>query len=164
MQSELSLLDWFPSLLLVYGLWCLTPLSTIQCISVILWRSVLLIDDTGVPLENNRLFTIHYQIYHIMLYWVPIAMNGVRNHNFSSDRHWFLTSTTKIVSSNPLLKLVLSEYFILAPLRIISSKTHYYHMFFVHVIPLVESYPYVCFKTQLSLPHTITMCNYLCYT
>ena len=30
------------------GLWCLTPLSTI------LWRSILLVEKTGVPRENHR--------------------------------------------------------------------------------------------------------------
>jgi hypothetical protein len=29
------------------GLWCLTPLSTI------LWRSILLVEKTGVPRENH---------------------------------------------------------------------------------------------------------------
>ena len=33
------------------GLLCLTPLSTI---SVISWQSVLLVEETGVPGENNR--------------------------------------------------------------------------------------------------------------
>ena len=33
------------------GLWCLTPLST--HISVILWQSVLLVEETGVPGENH---------------------------------------------------------------------------------------------------------------
>jgi len=30
------------------GLWCLTPLSTINNISVISWRPVLLVDEIGV--------------------------------------------------------------------------------------------------------------------
>jgi hypothetical protein len=35
------------------GLWCLTPLSLIQkFISVILWKSVLLVETIGVPRGN----------------------------------------------------------------------------------------------------------------
>jgi hypothetical protein len=37
-----NVFDWFRW----FGLWCLTPLSTI---SVISWRSVLLVEETGVP-------------------------------------------------------------------------------------------------------------------
>ncbi len=36
----------------VESLWCLTPLF--NNISVISWRSVLLVEETGVPRENHR--------------------------------------------------------------------------------------------------------------
>ena len=41
---------------LVLGLWCLTPLSNI---SVILWRSVLLVEETGVSGVNHRPVVSH---------------------------------------------------------------------------------------------------------
>jgi hypothetical protein len=40
-------------------------------ISVISWRSVLLVEETGVPVENHRPVASHCQtLYHIMLYRV----------------------------------------------------------------------------------------------
>jgi len=51
-----------------YGFWCLTPLSTIFQKTT----------DTPQVID---------ELYHIMLYRVHLAMNGVRNDNFSGDGH-----------------------------------------------------------------------------
>jgi hypothetical protein len=70
----------------IIDLWCLTPLSTIFQLyrggQYHWWRK------HGVRGENHQSVASHWQIYHIMLYGVHLAMNGVRTHNFSSDRHW----------------------------------------------------------------------------
>ena len=48
-----------------FGLWCLMPLSAIF---QLLWRSVLLVEETGVPGKTTNLPQVTDKLYHIMLY------------------------------------------------------------------------------------------------
>jgi len=56
--------------------------ATFNNASLISWRSVLLVEETGVPGKNHRPVTSHWQIWSIMLYRVHIATNGVRTYKY----------------------------------------------------------------------------------
>jgi len=55
--------------------------ATFNNISVISWWSILLVEETGVPGENHRCASSH---------WQALLHNVVSSttHNFSGDMHW----------------------------------------------------------------------------
>ena len=60
--------------------------ATFNNISVISWRSVLLVKETGVIGEYNRPVASHWQTLSHNV--VDLALIEIRTHNISGDGHW----------------------------------------------------------------------------
>jgi hypothetical protein len=63
--------------------------ATFNNISVISWRSALLVEETGVPGKNHRTVANHWQTLSHNVVSSTSLLNGIRIHNVSGDRHWF---------------------------------------------------------------------------
>ena len=61
--------------------------ATFNNISVILWTSVLFVEETRVPGENQWLVASHWQTLSRNVVSSTPRLSGVRTHNTSGDRH-----------------------------------------------------------------------------
>ena len=62
--------------------------ATFNNISAISWQSVLLVEETGGPGENQRPATSHWQTLSNDVVLSTPHLSGVRTHNISGDMHW----------------------------------------------------------------------------
>ena len=68
----------------MFGVRVMVFYATFNNISIILWRSVLSVEETGVPGENYRPAPIH--LSHNVVSSTPL-LSEIRIHNVSGDSH-----------------------------------------------------------------------------
>jgi hypothetical protein len=62
--------------------------ATFNNISAIPWLSVLLVEETGVSIENHRLTASHSQSLSHHVVSSTHHQSGIQTHNVCGDRHW----------------------------------------------------------------------------
>jgi hypothetical protein len=92
--SDKNALTMWWSLWVIFVVMVMVFNATFNNISVLSWRSVLLVKETRVPGKNHRPVASHWQTVSHNI--VP-RLSGVRTHNVSGDRHWleFVATTSQ---------------------------------------------------------------------
>jgi len=62
--------------------------ATFNNFSVILWRSVLLMDETEVPRENHQPVASHWQTLSYNVVSSTPFLSRILTHNVNGDIHW----------------------------------------------------------------------------
>ena len=71
-----------------YKVWFMVFNATFNNISVMLWRSVLLVEETGVRAENHRPVASQWQtLYHNFVSSTP-RLNEIWTHKVCGEKHW----------------------------------------------------------------------------
>jgi hypothetical protein len=62
--------------------------ATFNNVSAILWRSLLLVEETGVLEENNQPAPSHWQTLSDIVVSSTPRLSRIRTHNDSGDNNW----------------------------------------------------------------------------
>ena len=95
--------------------WFVVFNATFNNISVISWLSVLLVEETGVPGENHRHVTSHWQtLSHIVVSnRMHLSLSGIQTHNVSLNIVLYYNKSPVMVLFKTIVKLRVNFWWIL---------------------------------------------------
>ena len=71
--------------------------TTFNNISIILWRSVLIVEENGVPGENHRSVVSHWQTLSHNVVLSTAHLSEVRTHNISFGYGCLMPTSIKLI-------------------------------------------------------------------
>ena len=127
-----------------------------DCISVISWRSVLLVEENIVPGENHRPVESHWQILsHNAVSSTP-HLSGIRTHNFSQvmGTDWVVVNPNTI-RSRPWRPRFCGTYFDIIISPLVEKGLYCNHLVHPSVCPFVHPFTLSLKMSQLLLKKMI---------
>jgi hypothetical protein len=84
--------------------------ATFNTISVISWQQVIMMEETGVPIENHRSVASHWQALSHMVVSSTPSRSGIRTHHFEHYEHFSMSFKTVVLLNSSRMHRSVDDY------------------------------------------------------